>query len=199
MKQFWNERFTSESYMYGEQPNVFYRDQLAYLQPGKLLLPGEGEGRNAVCAARNGWEVTAVDYSEAGKDKAMLLAQKYQTRLEKYLIEDLNHFTPTDASFNAVALIFLHMIPGERVSLHKKLIDSLLPGGVIILEAFSKNQLNYHSGGPRNKDMLYDIESLKEDFKLLKIEFIQEEIVFLEEGLHHHGEASVLRMVARKL
>ena len=198
MKQFWNERFSAENYMYGEHPNIFYMEQLTHLQSGNLLLPGEGEGRNAVWAARHGWKVTAVDYSEAGKEKAMLLAQKHETELEAYIIEDLNYFVPKISGFDAVALIFVHMMPDERIKLHTKLIESLRPGGILILESFSKNQLKFKSGGPKNLEMLYDIDSLKIDFEQLTIDFIQEEIVLLEEGQHHLGEASVIRMIARK-
>ena len=198
MKQFWNERFSAENYMYGEHPNVFFMEQLAHLQPGNLLLPGEGEGRNAVWAARHGWKVTAVDYSEEGRKKTSLLAQKHKTELEAYVIEDLNHFVPKISGFDAVALIFVHMRPDERIKLHAKLIESLRPGGILILESFSKNQLKFNSGGPKNLEMLYDIDSLNIDFEQLTIDFIQEEIVFLEEGQHHLGEASVIRMIARK-
>lgn len=198
MKQFWNERFSAENYMYGEHPNVFFMEQLAHLQPGNLLLPGEGEGRNAVWAARHGWKVTAVDYSEEGRKKTSQLAQKHNTELEAYLIEDLNHYVPKNSGFDAVALVFVHMMPEERVKLHAKLIESLRPDGILILESFSKNQLKFNSGGPKNLEMLYDIDSLKIDFEQLMIDSIQEEIVFLEEGYHHLGEASVIRMIARK-
>lgn len=44
---------------YGTEPNAFFKAQLDQLTPGRLLLPAEGEGRNAVYAAKKGWEVAA--------------------------------------------------------------------------------------------------------------------------------------------
>lgn len=66
MKDFWNERYSHEKLAYGAEPNEFFRNQLQHLRPGKLLVPAEGEGRNAVYAAQQGWQVTAFDFSEAG-------------------------------------------------------------------------------------------------------------------------------------
>lgn len=76
MSQFWNERYSQAEYVYGETPNVFFAAQLDKLSAGTIILPCEGEGRNAVYAASQGWEVKAFDASEAGQKKALLLAEK---------------------------------------------------------------------------------------------------------------------------
>jgi cyclopropane fatty-acyl-phospholipid synthase-like methyltransferase len=73
-KQNWEERFSSEEYVYGTDPNVFLKDQLTKLSPGRLLMLGEGEGRNAVYAAKMNWLVDAVDFSEQARLKALRLA-----------------------------------------------------------------------------------------------------------------------------
>lgn len=74
MNNIWNERYGKEEYVYGEEPNVFFAAQLTKLQNGVIILPCEGEGRNAVYAASQGWKVNAFDTSEAGKTKAIQLA-----------------------------------------------------------------------------------------------------------------------------
>jgi len=74
---FWNERYAGDEFVYGREPNRFFEQEMKRLKPGKLLLPCEGEGRNAVWAARHGWEVSAFDQSSVGKQKAELLAREF--------------------------------------------------------------------------------------------------------------------------
>ena len=73
---FWDERYSTDEFIYGKEPNEFFRENLLKIRPGKLFLPGEGEGRNAVFAAKNGWTVDATDQSEIGKLKALKLASE---------------------------------------------------------------------------------------------------------------------------
>jgi len=82
MKDFWNERYDEESYAYGNSPNVFFKQQLDKLKVGSLLLPAEGEGRNAVYALSWGWEVLAFDFSESAMVKAKKLAATYNLNLD---------------------------------------------------------------------------------------------------------------------
>ena len=66
---FWDERYSSEEYVYGTEPNQFFKEQIDKITvPGKLLLPGEGEGRNAIYAARSGWQVDVFDQSRTAKE-----------------------------------------------------------------------------------------------------------------------------------
>jgi len=76
LQQFWDERYSQPEYAYGREPNVFFREQIEPLQPGRLLMPAEGEGRNGVYAARKGWVVDAFDISEKGREKALRLAEE---------------------------------------------------------------------------------------------------------------------------
>src|ERR1039457_7358000 len=80
-KQNWDERFSSEEYVYGTDPNVFLKEQLAKLSPGRLLMLGEGEGRNAVYAAKMNWQVDAVDFSDQARLKALKLAAKDNVKI----------------------------------------------------------------------------------------------------------------------
>ena len=194
MKHFWNERYSLPEYVYGDTPNTFFREQLEKLKPGTILLPGEGEGRNAVWAASAGWLADAVDYSEMAREKAMQLAAYKKTRLNQYFVEDLNAFIPFENYYDAIALVFVHLMPTDRQLLHQKLIKALKPGGTIIIEAFHPDQLQYNSGGPKNSEMLYTHEMLSEDFKGLRINYLDEGIYHLSEGNFHRGEAALVRM-----
>ena len=196
---FWDERYSFEEYVYGTEPNQFFREQIDKISiPGKLLLPGEGEGRNAVYAARSGWQVDAFDQSKTAKEKALRLAEKYKVNIN-YSVTDLNNFSADTNNYKAAAVIFVHLPPVERVELHKKLISSLSKGGIIILELFSKNQLGKESGGPQDMAMLSSVEEIHEDFKKLKIILLEERNLYLNEGDKHSGEASVVRFVGLKL
>lgn len=196
---FWDERYSGEEFIYGTEPNQFFKEQIDKIpKPGKLILPGEGEGRNAVYAARAGWQVDAFDQSKIAKQKALILAQQYAVQIN-YKVIDLNNFSPEKNYCNAAAVIFVHLPPAERVELHKKLIGSLTKGGIIILELFSKNQLGKESGGPQDLEMLYTLNEIKTDFKEMKTIMLEERNIILNEGEKHSGEASVIRFVGKKI
>ncbi|MBG0781056.1 MAG: class I SAM-dependent methyltransferase [Bacteroidales bacterium] len=197
MKLFWDERFSQEAYIYGEAPNVFFSELLQENVPGKLLLPGEGEGRNAVWAATIGWDVTAVDYSTSGKAKALKLAERHKILID-YQIQDLAQLKVPENTYDAVALIFVHLPVQIRRAVHQELVKSLRPGGLLIVEAFHKDQLQYNSGGPKNEEMLYTREMLQQDFEGLNTTQLTKTKTFLNEGEWHSGEAAVVRFVAKK-
>jgi len=202
MQPFWNERYAQEAYVYGDQPNAFFKDALqrpdiAALQGGQMLLPCEGEGRNAVYAASLGWQVTAVDYAVNGKLKALALADRYGVSIN-YEVSDIQDYLLNKGSFDLIGLIFAHFPPDIRSDLHQRLAQALRPGGFIILQAFGKDQLNYTSGGPSNVDMLYDIDVLLDDFSVLTCVFQSKEIEVLREGPYHNGEGDVISMIFQK-
>ena len=194
---FWNERYSEKEYVYGEDPNVFFAEQLSLLKPGGIILPCEGEGRNAVFAASNGFAVNAFDSSDVGKIKALQLADKKGVTIE-YVVEDAVAITYPENSADVVVFIYAHFPPATRKQIHQKAITWLKPGGKIILEAFNKDQLQNNSGGPKDFSMLYSEEIIKEDFKGLKIELIQILQAELYEGKYHEGISDIIRFVGIK-
>lgn len=197
MNNIWNERYSNEEYVYGEEPNVFFAAQLNKLEKGIIILPCEGEGRNAVYAASQGWMVNAFDSSEAGKAKALQLADKKGVAIE-YEIADAVAVNYKEGSVDAVAFIYAHFPPAIRNQIHQKAISWLKPGGKIIIEAFNPAQLQNTSGGPKDAAMLYTEEIIKADFQELEIELIQMLQTTLQEGKYHQGTADIIRFVGSK-
>jgi len=196
MKEMWNERFGEEEYVYGTEPNSFFREQIDKLNPGSLLLPAEGEGRNAVHAALQGWQVTAIDYSEQARRKAMQLAGTTGVSIDYILadVTDLNN----SIQFDAIGLVFIHFFWKERKLFHQGLDKLLKPGGFIIAELFHKEQVNNKSGGPPVVEMLYTVEDLEEDFSTYDFQILEHTTIVLDEGVLHQGPADVVRLMARK-
>lgn len=195
--EFWDERYSSIEFVYGTEPNIFFKDELDKLKTGNILLLGEGEGRNAVYAAANGWNVDAVDFSIIAKEKALKLAEENSVSIN-YEITDLLAYKPKSNYYNTAAIIFLHLNPKIRSGVHSKVVDSLKPGGTLILEVYEKEQLGKYSGGPQNIDMLYSKEELRNDFVNMNIIVLEKKIITLNESNQHNGEAVVQRLIAVK-
>jgi hypothetical protein len=194
---FWNERYQNNETVYGLLPNVFFKHSIDKINTGKLLLPAEGEGRNAVYAAKNGWDVTAFDYSEVAKEKALKMAMSHQVTFV-YQTTNFLSFQAEPASMDAVALIYAHMPPEIRSEFHHKVAYWVKKGGYVILEAFNPLQLELHSGGPKDVSRLYIQEMLKNDFPEhdWKIELLETTETELSEGPFHEGKAQVIRLLA---
>jgi len=193
----WDERFSSGDFFYGEDPNIFFAEYITSVaQKGKLLLPAEGEGRNAVFAAKHGWEVHAFDSSKVAQQKALDFALSENVVI-KYEFLDLANFVPKPESYDMIALVFAHIPEGMRQVFHHKMVQSLKKGGVILVESFAKEQINNNTGGPPDIQMLYSTEILKNDFQDLKILKLCQERISLNEG-HHHGEADVVRFIGKR-
>ena len=194
---FWNERFGREEFIYGTEPNIFFKEQLDKLETGTLLLPAEGEGRNAVYAATQGWEVSAFDISEQGRVKAMLLAKQYKVNIN-YEIASVLDYT-SHKQFDVIAFCYTHFPIDIRKTAHKQMLQLLKKGGTIIFEAFAKAQLNNDSGGPKNEAMLFSIDEVKQEFTRLDFKTLEEKTIELSEGNYHKGKAQVIRFIGVKL
>ncbi len=198
----WNQRYSKEEFAYGEQPNNFLKEQLENVEPGAILFPAEGEGRNAIFAAKLGWNVFAFDISSEGKNKALSLAAKNDVKID-YQVGELQTLNYHDEQFDAISLIYAHFPSEIKSAMHKSLNNYLRKGGLIIFEAFSKNHLEYLAknekvGGPKEIEMLFSVDEIKSDFSNYDILQLEEKVIELKEGEFHNGEGSVIRYVGRK-
>ncbi|WP_263770913.1 class I SAM-dependent methyltransferase [Propionivibrio soli] len=194
----WDQNYSIEGYKYGTSPNHFLVQQEHLLpRAARVLVPGDGEGRNGVWLASQGHRVTSVDSSAVGLAKARALAERQSVQLQTVLA-DLADWSPAAQSCDAVALIFVHLPSATRQDVHRRLAQSLARGGILILEAFHPAQLGYGSGGPKDADMLYTLESLRADFSgvLEELSAFEGEIA-LDEGAGHQGQGYVTRWVGR--
>jgi SAM-dependent methyltransferase len=203
MKEQWDKRYASDQYLYGVEANKFFKQCLEELKiQGIILFPAEGEGRNAVYAGTKGYKVRAFDISSVAREKALKLADENQVRLD-YYVGQIDELDIQDELFGAVVLTSVHVPAPKRASFHKELIKKLKPGGYIILEGFSKDNLelrekNPEIGGPPNRDMLFSKEDIQSDFDGLEVILLEQTLVELNEGVLHNGEASVIRYIGRK-
>jgi SAM-dependent methyltransferase len=198
----WNDRYSTDEFAYGEQPNNYLKEQLAQLETGTILFPAEGEGRNAVFAAKLGWKVSAFDISIEGKNKALQLAENNNVSID-YQVGELQELDYKAEQFDAIALIYAHFPSAIKSTYHKTLSNYLRKGGFLIFEAFSKQHLHYLAknekvGGPKEIDMLFSIEEIRADFENYEIIVLEEKEIELNEGLFHNGLGSVIRFVGRK-
>ena len=196
-KEYWNDRYKSNETVYGHQPNAFFKEQILKLNPGKLLLPAEGEGRNALFAASIGWQVTAFDFSAEAMNKAIHAATLNHLTID-YTIQDIGEIRLPEQTYDAIGIIYVHQQPALRKAFHQQCVKALKPDGVLIFEAFSKQQIKNTSGGPKDISMLHSIETLLDDFEGLHISYSKTEDLFLDEGQFHAGHANVVRVLAAK-
>jgi len=197
MKELWDERYSGNEYMYGIEPNPQFKDFIDHLPKGTLMLPGEGEGRNAVYAAAMGHKVVAIDQSVEGQRKAFLLAQRFQVTID-YRVIDLMDSELIHEPFDAIALVFLHLPIEFRGIYHGFLQRCLKPGGKLFVVGFSTEQLKYTSGGPNNIEWLYTPQLLKYDFEGMDVVHNEQVLVDLSEGQGHQGLASLVVFEAVK-
>ncbi len=201
-KLMWDNRYKEQGYAYGKCSNIFFREWLQKFEPGTILMPGDGEGRNGVFAATRGFDVHSFDLSAEGKNKALELARENDVTI-KYTVGDLEHLDFAFESFDGIGLIFAHFAAEKKSSFHKRLNNYLKPGGIIIFEAFSKKHLPFRIldpkiGGPEDINMLYSINEITADFPNYDLLLLTEKVVYLGEGKYHKGQGSVIRFVGRK-
>lgn len=197
MSEFWNERFGAEEYLYGKEPNVFLKQELENLTPGKILFPAEGEGRNAVYAATLGWQVDALDSSEVGKAKAEKLAIEKKVNINYELVNLKYHKFPKE-QYDVVAIIYFHLPSDCRKDVYNEAIGALKSGGKLILELFDKEQFKVPYAGPKDEDLLYSLEDAVSDFIDLGFEKLSKETIQMNEGSGHKGTGYVIRFVGVK-
>lgn len=195
-QEFWNQKFSRDGFLYGLKPNSFIASKIkSFPANSKVLCLGEGEGRNAIFLAKKGFEVTAIDASDIGLSKLEQRAKEEGLNIKTICI-DLNEWQ-AEEKYDVIVASYLHMYEKDRDRLFDNIDDSLKENAVFVGEFFSQNQLNYNSGGPRDKELLYKVEDFKTHYTFSEAE-VKEQITILDEGKGHQGEASVIRVVLQK-
>jgi SAM-dependent methyltransferase len=193
----WDDRYGTDEYVFGTEPNEFLAEQAQGLAPGRVLCIAEGEGRNAVWLAEQGHAVTAVDGSAVGLAKARRLAASRGVRIET-VHADLSEYAIEPGGFDLVVSIFGHLPPALRRDVHGRCAAGLRPGGRMILEAYTPRQLKHGTGGPPTTELMMTADALREDFAGLEFLVLEERERPVHEGRGHDGLAAVVQLVARK-
>lgn len=197
MKSMWDERYAGPDYFYGTEANEFLRMQAGLITAGgHVLCLAEGEGRNAVFLAESGLAVTAVDFAETGRRKALALANSRDVSID-YRLADLAEFDFGMQSWDAVISVFCHLPETLRRHVHRHVIQGLKPNGLFIIEAYTPRQLNFGTGGPQSEALMYDAGILEGDFpgEWLLLRETERDV---REGLGHHGHSAVVQGAWRK-
>ena len=193
----WNERYSSESFAYGTKANDFLVSMIDRLPTGKILCLAEGEGRNAVWLAQQGNEVTAVDASDVGLQKADRLAKMRGVEITT-VHADLADYDIGTQKWDAIISIFCHLPPGLRQDVHRRCVAGLRDDGMILLEAYTPSQLEYKTGGPPVAEMMMDMRSLRSELNGLRFLHLRECVRDIHEGEFHEGKGAVVQVLAMK-
>ncbi len=197
--QTWDTRFSTDSYIFGTEPNVWLSQHLALLSPGsRVLAVADGEGRNSVWMAQQGLQVDAFDISPVGVGKAIKLAQQAGVEVN-FQVCSAENFDWKVGEYDAVVAIFIQFAdPDTRATLFARMKSALKPDGVLLLQGYTPKQLEYKTGGPPLVDHLYTEELLNNAFGDMNIVELKSYEDVLTEGTQHAGQSALIGMVARK-
>ena len=200
MLHFWDDRYNEDEFAYGKKANDFLASITFRVPTGKkALCLAEGQGRNAIFLAKAGFDVLAVDQSAAGLQKALELAKEENVEI-KIQEADLSSYNIPEESYDCIVSIYGHFDPKTRAYIHRQAVRGLKKGGQFILEAFSKDQLKYDTGGPKALDLLYDLQELEADFDGgLEFQIKRQLNRVVEEGRYHTGMSSVIQIQGTKI
>jgi SAM-dependent methyltransferase len=198
LQAFWNARYAADEYVYGTEPNDFVvRSLPAFPRNGDVLCIADGEGRNSVWLARQGFRVTAIDVASEGIAKARRLAEGAGVAFET-AVADVTKFDFGADRWDAIVSIFLHLPAKARRDVHARAVAGLRPGGVFVFEAYGPEQSRYGTGGPPEAELRHSLDEIALDFAGCAIEHAFEGVRTVVEGRLHHGEGYVVQLVARK-
>lgn len=195
----WDERYTGDAYLFGEEPNAFLARQGRRLKPGmRALAVADGEGRNGVWLATQGLDVVSLDGSAIAQEKARRLAAKCGVKMH-FELADLSQWNWPEEAFDLIAGIFIQFAgPALRGHIFEGMQQALRPGGLILVEGYRPEQLAYGTGGPSQVENLYTEVMLREAFSDLEILELAAYDAPLTEGAGHSGMSAVIDVVARK-
>ena len=195
----WNGRFAGDDYLFGTEPNAWLKAHAGVWPPGgRVLCVADGEGRNSVWLAQQGFVVDAFDIAEVGVAKARRLAQQQGVSVN-YRVADCEAYAWPQGTCDGVAAIFIQFAdPAQRRRLFARMVASLKPGGTLVLQGYTPKQLEYGTGGPPHASHLYTPPMLCEDFAALQIVELREYEADLSEGTRHSGRSALIGLVARR-
>jgi 2-polyprenyl-3-methyl-5-hydroxy-6-metoxy-1,4-benzoquinol methylase len=195
----WNGRFAAEDYVFGTAPNAFLAARAPLLTPGmRVLCIADGEGRNSVWLARQGLQVTAFDFSPVGIGKARRLAARFGAKVD-YRLSSVDAWHWDAQPYDVVAAIFVQFAsPPQRQRMFDGMKQALKPGGLLILQGYRPEQIEYGTGGPKRRENMYTEAMLRDSFGELDILHLASHDDVVDEGPGHSGMSALIDLVARR-
>ncbi len=195
----WDERYDRPDYVFGTEPNAFLASQTELLSQGQSVLAvADGEGRNSVWLASRGLDVTAFDASSVGLDKARRLAAAKGAAVD-YQLASIEDWDWTPDRFDVVAAIFIQFAPPDlRARIFDGIRQTVKPGGLVLMQGYRPEQVDYGTGGPPQREHMYTRDLLENafgDFEIMTLDTHDSEI---SEGPGHDGMSALIDLVARK-
>ncbi len=198
MKEFWDQRYGENEYIYGTEPNDFLVKAATHIPAdGSVFTLAEGEGRNAVYLAEQGFDVSSIDFAAEGKVKAEKLAAERGVTI-KYQVGDIAELKPASHKWDAIVAIFAHVPPPARSAMFKYIHENLKVGGYLILEGYTPDQVGRGTGGPPNAELMFSKSMLEQEFGGFDVIQSEEKLRDVQEGAYHNGEGAVVQFIAVK-
>jgi SAM-dependent methyltransferase len=198
----WDERYSEGGFAYGTEPNDFLKEMLPTLSlpsGSKALLLADGEGRNGVFCAESGLQVTAVDVSQVGLDKAAALAETRGVKIET-VQADLASYDIGNDQYDLIVGISCHLPPPVRLRVLEAIPKALKKGGYVLFECYTPAQIEFKTGGPPVPELMYTSQIFREAFDgQLEIQRNSELVRDVVEGKYHAGKAAVVQFLGRRL
>lgn len=173
-----------ETYVYQKEPADFLREHVDILPKGKALDIAMGEGRNAVFLAKNGFEVEGCDISEVAISKAYKLAEENGVTIHAFTA-DLETYKLPENTYDVI-ICFYYL----QRDLIPQIKNALKPGGVVVYETYTLENLEHGFGGPKNREYLLGQNELLRFFIDFQVIFYREIII--------NNKKVVASIIARK-
>ncbi|HEV8502648.1 MAG TPA: class I SAM-dependent methyltransferase [Casimicrobiaceae bacterium] len=198
-RETWNTRYARDDYLFGEAPNAFLRRQAHWLKPGgSVLCVADGEGRNSVWLAEQGFDVTAFDFAPNALAKATRLARQRNVIVD-HRPGDMDTWPWSARQYDALVAVFIQfMAPRRREAAFAGMMSAVAPGGIFVLEGYRPEQVDYRTGGPPDRENMYTREWLSSTFTGWELLVLDDYDAAIGEGSAHLGMSALIDLVARK-
>lgn len=200
----WDAKYSEvNTLLYGNNPSdIINKASSEYATKlGHILCVGDGEGRQSRALARGGFPVTAIDISAVAVKRAHQYDKEDDLIINR-LIYDAAKKPPLVKGFDCCFLCYVHFSVAERQSCFHWLKKELPVGGLLFIEGFGPEQptyrAKYNSGGPVQKELLYDSKILRSELFGFTIHHDLSVEVALDDGPGHKGLANITQMIFEK-
>ena len=194
----WDERYSIDDYLFGQKPAQALLRNEEYLVPrGETLLIADGEGRNSVYLAKNGFKVTSSDSSIVAQQKAKALADSQNVKVN-FKLENFFDIDWSKKQYDNIIGICFQFIPPELIGeAFMGLRSATKKGGTILIHGYTPEQINYGTGGPKDASLMYTEATFTHSFTNSEIYLLEKYEAVISEGPGHNGKSAMIDFVAK--